>query len=264
MKIITDPNYRTMALLLVVAAMLILLLRQCGIEKDLKDQLDQSKKETEMAVWNTQAANDSVKTYRDKNGILTAEIKSLWLTQEQMEAYMKDLESKYGKLKGKLASLTGVSGSISGAASNIKTESTGDSIIKFYDDKDWGDGNYRNLSGVIPYKIVIDKRGDTISTHLNPGKASIGYNYGLTIFTGIEMIDGKPNIFVKSKHPELSISKIEGAQIDPENLNLKKKNKWGIGASLGVGAIYGNPLQSPTLGFHLGVGLVFLPKKYQF
>jgi hypothetical protein len=262
-KIITDPTTRTMTLLLALAIMIILLMRQCSAGKDLRDQLEESKKETERAEWNLQASNDTIKTYRDKNGILNAEIKSMWISAKQREEYTSDLEEKYGKLKGKLASSVSIGGSISGTAKNIKTESIADSIIKFSDSKDWGDGNYRNISGVIPYKIQFNRHGDTISTSLVPGKASIGYNYGVSLVTGIEMIDGKPNIFVKSKHPELSISSLQGAQVEPEKLD-SKKNRWGVGTSLGVGLIYGYGTPAPTLGFHLGFGLVYLPKKYQF
>jgi hypothetical protein len=262
-KIIEDPSSRTVTLLLILVLIIILLMRQCSVGRDLESQLAEAKKETQRAEWNIKASNDSVKTYRDKNGILNAEIKSIWISSKQREEYTKDLERKYGKIKGKLDSYVSIGGSIAGTAKNIKTESIGDSIIKFSDEKDWGDGNYRNISGVIPYEISFSRRGDTISTSLKSGKASIGYNYGVSLVTGIEMIDGKPNIFVKSKHPELSISNLQGTKIDPEKLEVKKK-RWGLGASAGLGIIYGYGTPVPTLGLHLGLGLVYLPKKYQF
>lgn len=243
---------------------MMLLLKQCNKSEDLERELEAYKKEVARTNWNNKALTDSLVVYRGKNGELEAKKSALLLNDKEMKDYIKKLTKDYGGVvevnKGTIISV----GSNVSTKINIKTLSN-DSSVYFNDSINWGNGNYRSISGVLPYNIKYEKIQDSIIKGILVTRPiDLKYNMGISILTGVSLDEktGEPTIFVKSKNPDFNITSLEGATITNPEQYVKKKSKFGMGLSLGLGPVYTQQGISP--GFFAGIGFVFIPKKLLF
>lgn len=100
--------------------------------------------------------------------------------------------------------------------------------IDFKLDTVFSPGNYRKLKGFSVYDQLI-KKGSTLLTE---------DEQGIRLITGLKNVkEGKPEIFIRSDHPNLSIVDIEGAIIDPTLFKSKEDKTPLITVGLGVGWI---------------------------
>jgi len=83
---------------------------------------------------------------------------------------------------------------------------------------------------------------------------------GFSFVTGLREKDGSLEIFVTPKYPDMKITNIEGAIVDPHKSDVLKnmfpEKKWSVGPYLGVGLgakVLGEPAFGPVINIGIGV-----------
>jgi len=249
-----------------VAIVLILLLAgQCKRNTDLR-------RENRIQEQNIAAANDSIKTYKDKNGRLTSE-KAVWiLTEKQLKEENKELYDKVKAQDGKIISLNNVVFQLkqdttilhdtirylkSIIGKPVQIDKTTWSVpweLKYT----WDSQNYDNFYG---HTIVQVDTTTFVVSHKNTLMDKREGNIELTF--GEKVVDGKYNVYVTSKYPGLSTKSMEGVFIDPNSnkyiKDLIEKRHWFTGFSVSIGItptwdfIHKQPtvVIGPTLGYNI-------------
>lgn len=247
-----------------VAVVLILLLAgQCKRNTDLR-------RENRIQEQNIAAANDSIKTYKNKAGQLTSE-KAVWiLTEKQLKEENRSLYDKVKAQNGQIISLNNV-------VFQLKQDTT---ILH---------DTIRYLKSIIGKPVQIDKTTWRVPWELDYKWDAEGKNWdifkghtivqvdtltyvithkntlldertgNIELVFGEKVVDGKFNVYVTTDYPGLSAKSIEGYFLDPNsNKNIKsliEKRHWftgfGVGPNISIG--YDPFIQKPA--FTIGVGL---------
>lgn len=214
-----------------------------------------SKKKAEVAEHNLAVANDTIRIIKDRQGRI----------EYTRLAYLTDKISNLEKMSQNLASeVKGIKGTVTTIIQGqvkivekpvpfiVRGELVDSTVTTYFNyDSVYSPGNYRKLSGYTKYNlrdgvVVAQKQIDET---------------GIKFTTGIKDLDkGKPEIFLKSDYPGFSVTKLEGAQLDPKLFEPKVKVPL-ITPTLSVG--YTPVLYSPTnkqitlenrFGITIGVG----------
>jgi hypothetical protein len=224
---------KDIVLLAIVAALCLLLFRQCDSNLSLKSQI-------KIQNMNLDALKDTVRIQENKAGEATYVRKTLLSSKEDLEKLNKGLAEELDKQKGKVIVIE-----------KVITETKVDTHSLF------SVNNYRKFSGK-SFFIV-----DTINNSVIPGKTRIDQDeMGFSFITGLREKDKALEIFVTPKYPGMKITDIEGAVIDPYKSDVLKSmfpnKKWSVGpyVGIGVGAGYGlngKPIAGPVFNIGLGV-----------
>lgn len=227
-----------------VAIVLILFLAgQCKRNNDLQ-------RENAIQEQNIAAANDSIKTYKNKNGVLTSE-KAVWiLTEKELKEQNKALYDKVQAQNGKIISLNNV-------------------IFGLKQDTAILHDTIRYLKTIIGKPIQIDKTTWSLPWELSYKWDTEGKNWdnfkghtivqvdttnfsvihkntmldqrtgGIELTFGEKVVDGKFNVYVSTKYPGLSAKSMEGYFVDPNTSkalkSLIEKRHWFTGFSISFG-----------------------------
>ena len=247
-----------------VAIVLILFLAgQCKRNTDLQ-------RENRIQEQNIAAANDSIKTYKNKNGELTSE-KAVWiLTEKELKEENEGLYKKVKDQDGKIISLNNVvfqlkqdtailHDSIRYLKSVIgKAIYLGDQTWKLPWELHyrWDSKNFDDFYG---HTIV---RLDTVTREVIHKNTILDKRFGnIELTFGEKVVDGKFNVYVTTSYPGLSAESLEGYFLDPNsNKNIQKlieKKHWFTGFSVSFGItpswdfIHKQPtiVIGPTLGY---------------
>ncbi len=240
--------------ILIIAITIMLLLRQC-------DSTKKAEIREKMSNANIEALKDSVRTEKTRNGELLYIKKALLADKDNLEILNKDLNEEVKKLKGKIITIQKIGGSIAISDPIIITNE----VIKYRDgeyglawnyDTVYSEGNYRKFSGET--SVLVDTAHNITSkgTKINQDELA------LTLVTGLREKNGTLEIYVDPQYPGMTITRIDGAIIDPQKSDAIKKyfppKKWSIGPMLGVGmsagyGINGKPIFGPTVTFGVGI-----------
>jgi predicted RND superfamily exporter protein len=215
-----------------------------------------------MSEQNTKALTDSVRVGKTKNGQLESSINVLITEKGDLDKLSKNLADELKKEKGKVSELMSILAHIK-LRDTIYIEnkliqySNGVYGLKWDYDTTFNAKNSRSIAGESRFKQ------DTIKTIVN-GVEKVEYkitplntslfkdDIKFNLITGLREKDGNIEIFARSDYPNLTISDLEGAIIDPKNHPVMKKftknKKWGVGPYIGVGV-------GSDLKFNLQVGL---------
>ena len=115
-----------------------------------------------------------------------------------------------------------------------------------------GESKFRTdtIKTIVDGKEKIDFKVTPLNTLLS--KDDIKFN----LITGLREKDGKVEIFARSDYPNLTITDLEGAIIDPKNhpvlKQFTKQKRWGVGPYFGIGI--GTDLKFIP---QIGVGITF-------
>jgi len=249
----------------VVIVLILFLAGQCKRNTDLK-------RENKIQEQNIAAANDSINTYKNKNGQLTSE-KAVWvLTEKQLKEENKGLYDQVKDQKGKIISLNNVVFQLkqdttilhdtirylkSIIGKPVQIDATTWSLPWELDYR-W-DTQGKNWDNFIGHTIV---QVDTINfkvTHKNTLLDQRTGNIELTF--GEKVVDGKFNVYVTTDYPGLSAKSMKGYFVDPNsNKDIKsliEKRHWFTGFSISFGItptwdfIHKQPtiVIGPTLGY---------------
>lgn len=144
-----------------IAIMVIQRNRILGLKNDVKD----SKEEASRIQNNYDASQDTIKVYRDKAGNLVSSISAYKITIKELNSKYSNLFNLYTKEKNKPPIyIVEYKTKIDEKISNISTM-VDDTSITFIDSVKFSDGNYRNISGNIPYNVTYHIKKDMVNQY---------------------------------------------------------------------------------------------------
>lgn len=215
---------------------------------------------------NTKALNDSVRVGKTKNGELEYSINTLVAEKGDLAKLSKNLSDELAKEKGKVSELMDI-------LAHIKIRDTiyiNNTLIKYANgvyglkwnyDTIFNTKNSRSIAGESQFKqdtikTIVDNK-EKIDVRITPLKTILSKDeIKFHLITGLREKDGNIEIFARSDYPNLVITDLEGAIIDPEThpvlTKFTKQRRWGVGPYIGLGL--GGDLK---FNVQLGVGVTF-------
>lgn len=245
---------KDIVLLAIVAALCLLLFRQCDGNLSLKSQI-------KLQNLNLDALKDSVRIQKNKTGEATYVRKTLLADKKSLEKLNKDLKDELDKQEGKVIVIEKVVTKTKVDTHYVNTFLTsyinGNYSLDWKYDSLFSVNNYRKFSGKSFFNV------DTINNKITPGLTRIDQDeMGFAFITGIREKDKALEIFVTPKYPGMKITEIEGAVIDPHKSKVLKNmfpnKKWSVGPYMGIGVgagygLNGKPIAGPVLNLGLGI-----------
>jgi hypothetical protein len=216
---------------------------------------------------NIAALQDSIRTYTTKNGELVFEKMALISENGNLKSLNSDLAKEIQYLKDNPIVVVKTVIEVKEVPVKIPVYPDGEGNwnegksvftqnFKWSNQQNFSEGNWRKLSG--SFSIAVDT---TFS--LRSSKMSIDTSeFGMSLTTGLtENSDGFLEIFVKSNYPGFSVTRLDGALIEPAKSQVLKKyfppKRWALGAYSGYG-IYIDPTNMRSgAGLQFGVGLQY-------
>lgn len=266
---VLDSKNRALIVAIAFIILILFLLSTCNRTAGLKRQIAENKEESQRIVNNYEASRDTLKMYQDNNGNLVGKIQGYELTISDLKNDYENLFGKHEDLKKRPPiTITKVVTVIKDSLIEVAINSTGDSTggeLEFSDSTFFSEGNWRNLSGKIPYSL-----DNTLPNPLVPGKGSfeIGQSISLSTTLTKDKETGKIMIRVETPYPGVTFSNIQGASILDDNKNKKlwrqARKTWSVGASVGYGVLLDVKNSNVSLGPYYGVGIAYSPKWMQW
>lgn len=279
-----DPKNRSLQVLLAVIILVLLLFRQCNVSSSLRADIQAAHDEATRVENNYLADVDSIKqSYSEKTGELTAEISGHLLTIDELNGKYKELYGDYLNEKDKepitiikyrfltKEIITGVD------IESTPIDSMGNGTFAFCDSIQFSVGNSRMISGTIPYKLSLHTKRDSALLDYSkqdffartfPGAGNFQLQQEMSVNTGLtkDKKTGEVKVWAKTSYPGVTFEVLKGASIKEDEETKKTltslRKTWGLGFSVGAGAVYTGAVASP--GIFAGVGLNYSPKKLQF
>jgi len=213
------------------------------------------KNKSDISDQNIKALTDSIRIVKDKYGREVASKNVLVTKNKDLKNLNSDLDNELKKIKGEVYDLRKIVAKIKGDTIYIPNVliTYPDNIIglKFSYEKNYDLNNSRVLEGESKFKIIDSITVKPYSTTIIKDEISFD------IITGLRKKDGNIEIFVTSNYPNLTISKIDGAIIDPKKnpiiKEFTKQKRFHIGPYIG----YGFNLNGLKPTIEVGVGLSF-------
>jgi len=197
-------------------------LRQCSNNQTLK-------KEVKVATQNIKALNDTIRLTKDREG--KAEFDKLALLTDKVSKLADmnaDLAKEVKAIKGRVNTI--IKTDLKIVHDTIPVPATGsvvDSVVRvdWKYDTTYSSGNYRKLNGFTTYDLKTKY----------PYAQKNQDEFGIRLTTGIKNLkEGKPEIFLKSEYPGLTVTALDGAVLDPSLFKPKKRTPlFTIGAHIG-------------------------------
>jgi hypothetical protein len=235
-------------LLLAIAALVLLNLKQCNDKSNLNS-------ERQIYLNNLEALKDTVRAEKNKEGQLEFTKAALVAQNGELQHLNKDLQKEVEKEKGQILYLSKSAGGIKTLEpriinSTVIVHDGGKYTIDAGYDTTYSLDNYRRV------KFTSDFSVD--STGLNGLRTTLVKDeLGFNIITGLKEEDGKLRIFIRSDYPNMTFTKIDGSLIDPKKSEVLKSifkpKKFGVGPFIGIGV--GSASLKPAL--LIGVGLQY-------
>lgn len=279
-----NPKNRSLQFFIAFLFMLLLFIWQYNRAVSFLREVEIAKKEVQRAENNRLASIDSVKQHYDaKTGVLTAEIRGYQVTIDELETKYKDLFGDYLKEKNKKPRAVvdiryRVRESIVGVdIDSTPVDSMGNGVLSFRDSINFSPGNSRVLKGSLPYQLSVYSKKDSSLLNYSkqnfyartlPDPANFLLEQEMSVNTGLlkDKKTGEVKVWAKTSYPGVTFNLLNGATVeeDEETQEAMKslRKSWGLGFSLGTGAVYTGSSLSP--GFFAGVGLNYSPKNLQF
>lgn len=217
------------------------------------------KAEIAIANQNITALNDSLIISKTKNGNLIADKGVLIAEKDNLYQLNSELAEEVKKIKGDVVRLTNTVIELSNQNPIILDDTIfmlgNDSIlVKWQKHEQFDKYNFRTIMGE-----TLLQRIDSNTNTYNSNTILTTNSIGLSLTTGLREINGKLRIFVTSAYPGFSVTKLNGAEIDPKDNPIyknfvEKKKPWGIGVQVGYG--FNNKGVSPFVG--VGVSYNFI------
>lgn len=238
-----------------VVLLVILFIGSCNKIQNLKN-------DNTILEQNQKALADSLRTSKNKIGDLEKSINILVADKKNLKELNADLASELEKEKGKVSQLNKIIAGFKHDTVYIPTEiiiykpidDNGTGIYGFQSkyDTTYDVNNYRKFEVLTKFEL------DT-TFKITPLQTMVKDEIGFDLVTGLREKDGNIEIFARSNYPDLVITDMQGAIIDPKKHPVVKKftkpKKFGIGPYIGVG-INGNQ-NSMGLGVHIGFGVTY-------
>lgn len=187
------------------------------------------KKELKVAEYNLKVANDSVRITKDKLGreeanklaYLTNSVKTLMELNAELAEEVRTIKGNVNTIIKSDVKLVDKP-----VPFVVKAELVDSTVTAMFEyDSTYSPGNYRKIQGYTQYNL----RDGTVIARKQVDEMGISFT------TGIKNLDkGTPEIFLKSDYPGFSITKLDGAVLDPKLFKAKQKTPL-ITPTLSVG-----------------------------
>jgi hypothetical protein len=260
------------SMLLVIAILLMLFLRQCNETKYAKEE---AKREHN----NYLAQLDSVRLISKDRDKAVYEKSSFEIKVSELEKDQKELIGRLElKTNGRgntpktvIQTVTEYVDTFRNVQSNVIEDTAGGTTLTFKYEPVLKDKNKFSLSGKTPYVIEFYKNpGDSLTVYakLRPGNTEIIMNQNIDLVTGIYRDPKNKRLMtrVSTSYPNMTFSDINSFDItdnpDTRKIMKKARKEFGIGFNVGYG-ILGSPSGVRT-GIIMGVGLHYTPRFLQF
>lgn len=156
-------KYGAIAIFLLIAATIITFFAMRKSIAKWKTQASVERQEKDRIQTNLDAAGDTIRVYRDSNGNLTSEISAYKLKITELNSKYKNLFNLYLKEKNKEPIyIVEYRTKLDEKITNISTL-VSDTAITFLDSVKYTNGNYRTISGTIPYKMTYHIKKDLVN-----------------------------------------------------------------------------------------------------
>jgi len=228
---------------------------------------------------NVKAANDTIKTYVNKNGELVTEIRGYIFDSKKDKKQIQSLVGENESLKGIIAAGTGHGGSTSGGTipTTVIQNSDLTGLIKLADSTIYNKTNYNKFSASTPYKLyttktltVKDKDSTyTVTPVLQVNNSTYSSEVALDLsFRFQEEKAGQLKVIVETPNKSVKFSSLKGVVLTgddlPADIRMTARKEWGIGFSGGIGLGYDVFNKNLIPVVYLGIGINYSPKKIQF
>lgn len=214
---------------------------------------------------NMSALNDSIRSYKAKNGQLIFEKAAFISENGSLKSLNKDLADEVKNLKDNPVVVIKTKTVIKTDTVKVPVYSSSPGTWNsgtFTKNFDWSinqrfsEGNYRELSGDFDVSVDSTYQLSVSELRINKDELGISFTTGLT-----ENTQGLLEIFVKSDYPGFSPESLDGALIDPSKSKVLKKyfppKRWALGLYAGYG-VYVDPIQVRTgTGAQVGIGVQY-------
>ena len=282
---VLKPENRWVMWGLLILVLILILLKQCNDNGNLKTDLDNQKAETTRISNNYEASLDTLDNIRLDNGKLIGQKAGYELTIDEAKIKYSKLLADFKIEKNKppitiVHTEFVIRDSIREVPVIAVLDSNGLTAFVFKDTVIYSEGNWRKIEGKIPYFVLVtDSAGKLIPdsmqaviTKVVPGLATLVLEQGISLTTGLFKDNDTKKIMIKveSSYPGLTFTKIEGASIleDKSKENKKLLRELRKPISIGINLSYGVSFnqQTKTLGYgpSIGVGIQYSPKWLQF
>lgn len=281
---IKDPKNRKVLNLLVIIALIAVILMQRGCNRKLEQELEEQKTEAQRIQNNYEALHDTIRQSKINDSTLLAEKKALKLTVDELKNNFSDLLigfEKFKKQNPKVIERITVNNyeTIREVPVYAKIDSLGNGTFTFLDTAKFADGNYRKLSGTIPFNSRLFNKKDSLEVDINklgyyskvnPGKGNFTLEQGIKLKVGLfeDPKTKKVSIAATTSYPGITFTQLEGADIMSDDVSRKAarnfRKTWGLGVSLGYGATVNLKTSQVVLGPQFGIGVHYTPKWLQW
>ena len=229
------------------------------------DSSNQLEAQTIISKNNIEVLNDSMKTYRSKQGSLITEKGVLIASKEELKDINTNLYETIDDLSKEIKNAKPI------VITKYKTKFVHDTIfveselisindstynIKFSKDTTYNENNSRHIAGLVTIDLLSD------SSRFNKIKASSvqiskdEMHVDATLILGMK--DDMLKVWIESKYPGFRVKDIEAVTLDPKiHPELRKLNnkKFSVGPYIGIG-IGQNFTFQPSIGFGIQYTLI--------
>lgn len=247
---------------LILGILVFLLLKQCNQTQNLKTEIKQVETVANRYYNNLLASQDSIQTFKNKQGDLVSQISSFEFEVNTLSKENKKLLRSYQNVihvNEKLKDInTAISTKLKISDSLINTQSkityqNNDSIkIELNDYKKWDKYNWRRFDTTIQLL-----KNDSM---FNVNRSNIVLKEALSLKMAILKVDGLNELRISTPHPNVKFTQIENINLVNDKLNpaLQKPKNWGIGVGIQYGLNLNNE-QIINTGPAIGIGIYYSP-----
>lgn len=249
MNLTINPWIKSSLGIIISVIVLMLLLKQCEEIKKLKSKVDVSE-------LNQEALKDTLRTERTilnnerflKNSLLTS--------NSDLMALNSDLAEEVKNLKGKVLVITKfitvVKNDTHYVNNHLNSYPNRKYGLSWKYDTNFTNNNYRKISGESFFRIdTVNNNVISMNTRLDKDEI------GISMVTGIREKNNNLEIFIEPRYPNMKVTDIQGAVIDPQKSEVLNKmfpvKKWTIGPYLGVGISVGKTVLIPSVSFGVSI-----------
>jgi hypothetical protein len=281
---IKDPKNRGIQQFILLTVVVAFVLMQCNRVKNLKEELANQKSESERVINNIEAKNSVLMQSKINDSVLLAEKLALKLTVDELKNGYSDLLvgfEKFRKQNPKVIEKITVNNheTIVKVPVYVKMDSLGNGTFAFVDSLNMPDGNFRKISGIVPFlnthyykkdssQADINKLGLYSKVAAGPGSFQLEQRIKLKVGLFEDPKTKKVTIGATTSYPGITFSQLEGASIMDDPLSKKAtkqfRKTWGLGFNLGWGATVNLKDGRTYLGPQVGISLHYTPKWLQW
>ncbi len=249
MNLTINPWIKSSAGIIITIIVILLLLKQCEEIKTLKAQRD-------ISDINQRALKDTIRTERTDFGNERFLKNSLLTSNEELKSLNSDLAEEIKKIKGKVIVInkivTVIKTDTHYVNNTLNSYASNKYGLSWKYDTTFSVNNYRKLAGESFFRI------DTTNNSVVPLNTRLDKDeIGISMVTGIREKNNNLEIFVEPRYPNMKVTDIQGAIIDPQKSDVLKKmfpvKKWSAGPYLGVGVSVGKTILIPSVSFGVSI-----------